>query len=160
MPQIWLAISTRLVADSTLTGLLSNGANSLYYGDHPPRQGTANAYPYITYTTEETASDPHQDAIVLRRVVRVNIYLARRSTSATLDSVSVAASILTRIEGDWFEQSTRVPTYGLDRHLLVLSGSTGWTAGTMTMLTSGEEHGDDHLHYWIEFEVHSTRRIP
>lgn len=129
VPAMWKAVNTRLTGDSTLVALLAGGsANSITcYQPTPVAVDSSSAqYPWVYYKLGERRPD---DAFATRRhefEFEVHVMVQERPPSAvTADPITTLAKIEERIIGDWSEQSTRVPSYGLDRYIPDVSAQTG-----------------------------------
>jgi hypothetical protein len=125
-PYVLKAIRDRLVADATLVALLTDPyvvIDEAEQAQQPPYV----VLEWITATPDEGFS--------LRRhnlFIDVHTYVATQNDT---DYLTTCTSIHNRVLGDWDEQATRVPTYGLDRWKMTLAAGAGtWTCGTMVML--------------------------
>jgi hypothetical protein len=119
-PGIWDTIVDRLVGDATLIGASLLNGSKIYVNQAPP--GTA--LPYITLTLINGQPD---DMFTTRGricLIDINVWVQERTT--TVDAGAIRAGILERIDGDWQEQSSGDPSYGLDHWKPGQIAATGW----------------------------------
>lgn len=76
-------------------------------------------------------------------------------------AITAAATIQNRIYGDALVQANRTPSYGFDRHLLVLT-TTGdaaapWAGGVCLWQGTAEAHENDCLHFIDTYQMRLSR---
>lgn len=146
-PAIFKAVRDRLAADTTLTGLLAGAsANAITW--EMPQQASDPPSGFYPRVVLEYVADERDEAFKTRRVVytfEVHIYHRERAASGE-DAVLTMAKIAERIVGDWPDQTSRTPTYGLDRWAPDFTAQTGDYATSYaaeTMLHTGSVNATD-----------------
>lgn len=166
------AIMQRCLAD-TGTGGLFNTTNGLLYvstltpptkiylaDEVPPTlpidTPSASGWPHVTIEVgvDSEQRDAFNADAVLERF-RVHVWDHRRNGAG----VSRCGTIIDRIFGDATLNASRVPTYGLHRHTLVLASGT-WTGGVVMRGGSGNAHEEDIWHFIEEYTVFQERTAP
>ena len=142
LPSLWDAIIDRLVADSTLTAQVP--AASMIFGYN----SRGLAMPLISINTVSIST---QDAFkTATDEVSFDVHLFAEKAGALTaggDVASNMATALTRIRGDWMDQATRVPSYGLDRYQLTITG--GCTCTPIERVSGPIEAHEDDTYHWI-----------
>jgi hypothetical protein len=149
------AIGARLAAD-TGSGGLRNGDSPLVTGIYNTAAVSTQQLPAIVYTvTSVDFDDSFGDA---RREVFFDVHIMVPLVSDTIaDTMKRGGDILQRVEGDWFEQSDRTPTYGLERHKLSLGVGTSWVAEMIEAQDLSAQHEDNVLHWVVTYRVGANR---
>jgi hypothetical protein len=132
-PKVWAQIYARLSADSGLLSLLQTtapGQPAPIYNTIAPE---AAGFPYVLYNIESNLASDAFNARVRELVFQVHTYVQEQLSSA--DPWQRISDIDARITGDWPQQASRLPTYGLDRWTMTLTGS-GWVADMCGLLDS------------------------
>lgn len=151
LAKIHQAIYSRLTGDATLAGLAAGGIRSVL----GPRAGiaTEDSKPYVVVAMAGASASDAFDADVCSVSIDVHV------VSDASDGLSVPSDIIDRVIGDATLQSSRVPTYGLHRHLLALSGSS-YTAGPVVFEDTETAHTEERLVYIIGFKLEVSRTAP
>lgn len=152
LPKLTQAIRARLTGDSSLVTLVST-SGSIRWNEMDRDQ----AFPFVSLVTGNIG--PGAEGFGLRsREFQVDVHIcipAQHDNSSTpTDAVNTMASIEARIDGDWDEQATRAPSYGLDRWQPTLTG-TNWNCTHLEYLSSGVLDEPGVLHH-----VHTYRCYP
>ena len=138
--EILIAIRNRLLADTTLTAMLSATgvvAEVANVASYP------TVYPYISVNI---VSNQHADAFDVDVVdVEVDVHLHFLTAAGT----DPPTNALQRVYGNALSQAGRVPTYGLHRHILGSVGTSpyAFSAGLVWRSNQIEDHDEDHYHY-------------
>ena len=143
------ALRARLLADTGSGGLFASGA-ALVNGCYNTRAPSNATPPYIVYTVL-AAERVEGFELAMRTIgIDIDVYVPVESTTSALsDPINVGGQILDRLEGDWFVQSyPHNPTFGLNRHLLTLSGTT-WTPDRLEGQTTVPSHTDE-MYVWTD----------
>lgn len=141
--QLEADISARLLADTTLTGLL--GSSSAIYNQYVPDE---TAFPYVYYVVTSAASGDGFRLGKMDYMIDVHWCVEERSNANSYDPVVRGRAIEVRIFGDWLSQSAgTAPTYGINRWQPTLTGS-GWSASVCVFKDARPEHTDGLMH-WI-----------
>lgn len=119
---IYNAIATRLQAD-TGSGGLFNATSALVFGLFNNYASGELFFPLLVVDVGIVNDDAFASDI-LEVTIIVHTF-----TAASFAAVDNYSSILDRIYGNAVQQSGRVPTYGLHRWSMTLSG--GWTASPL-----------------------------
>lgn len=135
-PALLKAINARLSGDtgaSGLTPLLGNGATSVRTSFPPPAvDPPGTTYPLVTITPVADAVDDTFDGRFLKYEIEVRLFVEEQAATQSVDTLLVMLKMHERVVGDWPEQSTRVPSYGLDRWQPDFTGYTGDVATAYT----------------------------
>jgi len=154
LPKLWPAIRTRLSADATLTAIVP----ALYMAEGLNTDG--NPMPLISYNiVSVTPIDAFKTAT---DEVTFDVHLFAERAGLGTDGGDIAdtmATALNRIRGDWMDQTTRVPTFGLDRYTFTLTGSN--CTCTPCERTNGpiEAHEDDTFHWISTFRLYISKAV-
>lgn len=124
---VWKAIYDRAMADTGSGGLFNVGTplvstitNQMGYVN---AISTAATLPYLVYSV--TGTDGGNDGFkTAYRTVNFSIWSVVPSHESEVDTLDVTQKIISRLEGDWWDQSGGVPTFGFDRFAPTLSGTT------------------------------------
>lgn len=143
LPALLQAIQTRLTGDATLLALLGTGTGTAItttFG-FPAVDPMGTTYPRIIITPmSETPDDPFKSR---RSLIGIDVMIYALETppsGATQTSLLTMLKIHERVMGDFPDQSTGVPSYGLDWWTASFSGQTGDAATTYaaeTMVFTG-----------------------
>lgn len=139
------AIITRLRADATLVALMPSGSNTYISTNLGP---STSVYPYVVLevTDEENSNAFRSDGTEFTATIHI---------LDNLQSGQVPSrSIIERIRGE----ASRTPSYGLNRHSLVLGGSE-WVGSVMLRRGGTTQHDRDTLHYIETYTGHTTRAV-
>lgn len=141
---LYTVIAARLLADSTLVGLL-NGNNVFDNYFSADQQ-----MPFIVIDFAQSEMDDAFQANQAEVTVRVSLYASKQSADSATSS-----AIAQRIYGDSFAQATFVPTFGLHRwNLSVDPAQQGWhSASAMVWRRDYQEHEADYYHWVSEYTV-------
>lgn len=105
---------------------MGNGSSSIratFPNDAVDPQGTT--FPTATfYIASDSINGEGLDERIVEFIVEVHIYVEAQPAAGG-DSLLVQEKIKERVIGDWPEQSSKAPSYGLDRHILDFTGHTG-----------------------------------
>lgn len=144
---IYNAVATRLQGDTGTGGLFAS-TDALVTGIFNNYADNQLYFPFLVIDVSLENDDAFA-ADVLNATIIVHTFVALNS--AQVDSYS---SILDRVYGNAVAQNGRVPTYGLHRHSLSLSG--GWVAGPMRQVDMQQiptEDGQAAFHFIQTFKV-------
>lgn len=119
-PGIWDVIVDRLITDATLIASPLLNGEKVYVNRAPP--GTA--LPFITLSLP--AAGPDNMFTTRGRDVLIDIHVWVNERTTGIDAGTLRAGILERIDGDWQEQASGLPSYGFDRWRAGQIASTGW----------------------------------
>jgi hypothetical protein len=153
LTELWTAIVTRLNADATLVAAIQG----VYNTATPPGlvAFSASGKPYIVFSI---ASSTHDDAFrtdIVEHTFRFSIISSARA------GLTVPSTIINRLYGDATNQSTRVPSFGLHRHLLELPDAAGsWEGGYFQHVDSSQDHTVDVYHFIETFKILTSRQSP
>lgn len=165
------AIRERLAADTTLTGLLGNGALSIRTGFAPAASDPpGTTYPCVQVWPINGAGN-NTGSFRGRRdetMFCVRFSVPKLTTVSGFDCLQTLCQIHERIMGDWPEQVFGVdPTHGLDRFFPVFTTYTGVDATTYSsdMLryegwNSETDDSDDIQRWVINFTCSLQKRSP
>lgn len=156
LPALWQNVRNRIILDNAPGGffplmgpflLPSQDCVTNVWRD--PEADPATDYPLIVYQTisargdEMMRTDRHEVDWELALLVP-----AERDTGSAWDPLSVAATILGRLYGDWTDQAAGTPpSYGFNRWTPALA-DTGWTANPTLYIDTREEH-EPGLYQWV-----------
>lgn len=132
-PVVMDQVYTCLSGDGTLVGLLAAitpGQRVPIYAYLAPEQ---QGYPFIVCTVESNTASDAFNARVRELVFQVHSYVQEQMGGD--DPWQTIANIDQRIIGDWPQQASRLPTYGLDRWTPNVT-ATGWTSDMCGLLDS------------------------
>jgi len=152
LPQLETDIGDRLTADTTLLNLLAThpvgaSAGRGIYNTVVPVAQTGTVFPCIVYQVESAGSADALRDRVRRAMVTFHIFVDRSPGSA-YTPITRGMAILSRLEGDWTEQTAGTPpTYGVDRWQPTL-GSTTWAATIMEFEGDAAAHDESQFH-WV-----------
>lgn len=151
LARLYNAVYTRLTGDATLAGLATGGVRSVM----GPRSGIAaeDAKPYVVIVVSGTTANNGLDSDGFEANVDIHV------VSDTLRGMDVPLQIIDRVYGDATMQASKVPTFGLHRHLLVLTTSS-YTAGIVEFVDSETAHDEERLHFIVGFRVFYARQKP
>lgn len=161
LPQLEADIGDRLTMDNTLMALLAvhpagSSAGRGVYNTVVPAANTGTVFPCIVYQVESAGSFDALRERVRRASITVHIFVDR-SPGGNYAPITRGMNILTRLEGDWTEQSAGVaPTYGLD-HWQPILGGTGWMADICEFEGDGAAHDDNQYHWVYRLGVYVSR---
>ncbi len=152
LPALYLAISNRLGGDGTLTALLTAGnSTGIYVGEFPATGAGFHIVIDINDGDYEEAATFDGTQVV--NTIEVHVY-ADRHPSGNINPWDRCATMLTQIRGDW---ESGAQTVGLDRWTPTLAG-TSWGATKMRILSRGNAHDDEQLHFFMRFECITSIR--
>lgn len=119
-----VAVQTRLTGDATLVALL--GTSPAIY-QSLPKTAYSGQYPFVVWNRDDSAPQDgfNQNMDLVNFTVKVEL-----ESDGTYGSDSPQQRmdlILKRVKGDWEEQATRAPSYGLDRWVPGALASTGYS---------------------------------
>lgn len=154
LPKLYQAIGDRLTGD-TGTGGLFNVTSPLVTQFRNTVIASSQAFPYLVMNVTTAMNS---DGFNLRsHMVTFSIHVyVEEQPNAGGDSFSTGASIIDRVEGDWDLQSTRIPSFGLDRWVPTLTSSS-WTCSQCVLLNSSEAHDPGVLHWILDFRVYVNK---
>lgn len=155
LAQLWQSIYSRLTGDATLVAAVQGFFNVVA----PPNlvSFAASGRPYVVFSI---AASNHDDAFsvdIVEHTIRFSIIANGRS------GLSVPAAIIKRIYGDAMKQVTRVPSYGLHRHKLVIptaGEASEWAGGYIQHVDSAQDHTTDIYHFIETFRVMTSLAAP
>lgn len=142
---IELAVKTRLQADTGSGGLLNSSA-PLITGVWVSNAPAGNTAPYCVIDVASEKSDNAFTKDIYSVEFWVHTFVARHGNATPLQT---ASDIMARIFGD--SAAGAVPSYGLHRHPLSLSGS--WTATNAECTGAFAEHDENVYHYYQIFRL-------
>lgn len=151
---LWAAVRNRLTSDATLVSLAGGG---IAWEQLPTGVG-------IPAITINQTSISNRDAFTtMIDEVNFDVHVWAESAGVGTDGgdpASTCATIMERIRGDWMDQATRIPSFGLDRHQLTLSGSS--CLATLMERTTGwvAAHEGTDIHWYMSFHVFISKGIP
>lgn len=169
VPALWKAVGDRLAGDSTLVALLAGGsANSITSYLPQPATDASASYPWVTFRLIDRSVAESEPFETRNHIVTFSVLLfvqERPVSSVSTDPLVTLAKIEERVLGDWSEQSTRVPTYGLDRWQPDFSGHTGDAVSTYSpteILYQGtSDQSESGLLSWeLSFQVQINKQRP
>lgn len=158
IPALWKAIGDRLIADTTLLGLLASNTSIYNFFAPAAADGSAATMPYIVFKTPQATPD---EGLRLRQriaAVEVHIYVAEQPQAGG-DNLGILAQIIDRVEGDWPAQAGGInPSYGLERWLPVLASPSVWTTSIMDFQEWRDETLEDGgtYHVVITYQVRAS----
>lgn len=148
--QLEADIRARLVADSTLTGLL--GAATSVFNQYTPPD---TVFPFVWYVMENTENVEAFRTASIECSFSVHWAVEERSNS--YDPVARGRAIEARVFGDWHLQSAgTAPTYGLNRWQPTLTGS-GWSSGIVEWEGTRPDHSEGVMSWYQEFKVRISK---
>lgn len=110
-------------------------------------------YPYILV---DLVTENQRDAMNARvHEVSFNVHVFVEERFAAANPVQRGGEINGRVLGDWPQQSSRLPTYGLDRYVPPLSGSS-WTPDIIAYQGTTPAHEFGILHWIHAFNILCT----
>lgn len=170
VPAIWKAVGDRLAGDSTLVALLAGGsANSITSFIPSPATDASAVYPWVTFKIRNIAVSGDEPFETRAHDIAFSVLLLvqeRPVSSVSTDPLITIAKIQERIVGDWSEQSTRVPSYGLDRWQPDFTSYTGDAASTYSPVqilyeSTDCDAGEPGLHIWdMSFRLTINKQRP
>lgn len=153
-PELDLAISTRLSADTTLTGLL--GAATNIYNGYFPNTDAVSSAPYVVFHVAGGKAENSMDCRTFEITLVVTFHVRKRPVAGG-DSIATCCSIMTRIEGDW--HNNQPPGYGIEHWQPTLSTSA-WEVNPW--IYEGWESmvdDEDMLKYLLTFRTFVSKRM-
>lgn len=168
-PALYKAIHARLTGDATLAGFLGNSTASVraqFPNDAVDPSGTT--FPLVTfYIASEEVANEGLDTRIIDYMVEFHLYVEAQPAAGG-DSLLVLEKIKERIMGDWPEQATKAPSYGLDRWLPDFSAQTGDAATAYSAMVMEFRNGRDGTDFdgggireWImNFSAHQVKTKP
>jgi hypothetical protein len=167
------AIQTRLAADTAVTNGLtvllgSNGAGNIRTTYAAPAvDPTGTTYPLVQVWPMSDNVDDSFEGRRLECLYNVRASVAKNAATSGYDPVLLLMRIHERIVGDWPDQVTRVPSYGLDRWQADFTAQTGFGATTYAAETmeytgyNGVFDDEDTIMRWdLTFRVGLNKRRP
>lgn len=136
------AIVDRLAGDTGTGGLLNTVSPLVtnVYARRFPVPGSSD-HPYIIVYFDAISGDDTFSVEGKRVGIRVEWFA--RETASGVDSLEVVDKILERVTGDWIDQASGVPSYGLSRWTPTLQ--TGWSSTPMIFESASDESFSDGL---------------
>lgn len=118
---IYQAIFDRLRADTGAGGLYNGGAWNLITGGAYAVYGSPNPVtgPYLVFDVA-MGKDPTTTSDDFQCTVNMRIYQHIQANTSDDNISELMLKAMDRIHGDGMLQANRTPTYGFNRHLLVL----------------------------------------
>lgn len=159
------AIIARVRADTGSGGLWASAklinAITYTYEGRGDTTGIQVAMPYVTFDFPNIENRDGYGEDVLEFYVRFHVwYSMKRSTDA---AIAAASNIVDRLYGNALAVSTRIPTYGFHRHLLVLTTTgdtaTPWATGICFHTSSNEAHEHEVLHFIDTYRLTMSRNV-
>ncbi len=131
IPAIWKAIDTRLTGDASLLTLLgSNGANNVRLAfPMPAVDPPGTTFPLVVFRFRSADVDDGFGTRRYNMTFDLDLYCEAKPLAGGTSWLTMA-KIHERVIGDWPNQSSRTPTYGLDRWIPDFSAQTGDAATT------------------------------
>jgi hypothetical protein len=167
------AMQTRLSGDTTptdgLTVLLGTNAagNIRTTYAQPATDPEGTTYPLVQMWPMSDQVDDSFNGRRLECLFNVRASVAKTSGTSGYDPVLMLMRIHERIVGDWPDQSSRVPSYGLDRWQADLTVGTGFGATTYAaemmvyMGYNGVFDDEDSIMRWdMTFKVGLNKQRP
>lgn len=149
LPILYQAIGDRLTGD-TGTGGLFNSGTPLVTQLRNTVIDQGQAFPYLVMRCQGGDVEDGFSVRTHKVSVTIDAYIEEQPASG-YDPFDRGSKILDRVEGDWDLQSTRVPSFGLDRFTPTLANN--WYAGPFQMLRVREAHEPGVLHWIMDFEI-------
>lgn len=121
-------VRSRLASDNGTGGLVPSSdplVTGIWTRRFPNPNANATDYPYIIAYFDAMEGGDTFATEGKRMGLRVEWFVDE--TASGVDGLERAGAILERLVGDWTDQATGVPTYGLHRYTPTLQ--TGWSAG-------------------------------
>lgn len=121
------AVYERLAADTGSGGLLYSSAplvTGIYTRRFPTPSPASTDFPYVIAYFDAMSGDDTFSTEGKRVGLQVEWFVDE--TASGTDSVERAGKILERVVGDWTDQASGVPSYGLSRYAPTLQ--TGWSS--------------------------------
>jgi len=147
------AIDARLRADTGAGGMFAAGVElvtGLFDNFVSPNQHM----PYVVYTVASATQSDAFNADIIKIMFYVSVYVSKNGNPT---AAAQASAILWRIYGNAMEVSTRVPTYGLHRHPLVVAG--GWTGSLLSRFDSQTQHEENYYHFIEVYQTYISRNV-
>jgi len=167
MPALLNAIGTRISADTTLTAMLGAPTNVTASFPVPAVDPEGTSYPLITFAPVGSINDDTFEGRLELHTIEVHIF---HQTMSLVDSMPLAKmiQIRDRLLGDWVCQTTRIPTFGLDRWTPTFPAVTGiaqtdYVADIMVFKSWVDATGFDDSgvrEFVLTFEVRLEKRRP
>jgi hypothetical protein len=157
--QLWEAIYTRLVDGSKCSVMdTDNPLVSGVYNISPPDAIISGPEPFVQFVVQSDTNTDGFPHAVRDIVFVVNVYVPMNSAAIT-DPYARGASINRAVKGDWHQQVSRLPSYGLDRYMPDESPNDSWDVGSMLFLDTVAMHEPpDWLHWGHRFRVNMTSK--
>lgn len=157
LPQLEKAVYDRLAAD-TGTGGLFNVSSPLVTACYNGEVKAEQAYPFLSLNVVSAPSQDSMDTRVRLVTMDVHVYCKKSQDpgDSSYDGMDVGGKIIERVVGDWDQQSSRSPTFGLDRWKPTL---TSWVADNFRSIEERADHEDGVYHWVLTFEVYVSRRV-
>lgn len=137
-------VTSRLINDSGTGGLFASGnrlVTAVWTRRFPLPNTSITDYPYvIVYFDAIQGNDTFKDE-AKRIGMRVEWFVDEQANS--VDSVERCGKILERVVGDWTDQSSGIPTYGLHHWTPTLQA--GWNSGPLLFESASDESFADGL---------------
>ena len=158
------AIRARALADTGTGGMFNSGSPLLksflhYFGPEAATDAQLSAIvPYCVFAVGPIHSDPGYNENQYEADVEMHIFDARKlgHSAVTIEAIS------DRLMGDAIAQTNRTPTYGFDRHQLVLTNAGPeahgpWSPGPLRFVSLTPLHDTDFWHYNVLFTITMTQ---
>lgn len=151
LPKLEAAIYARLIADTTLigsTGYAANARNTIAKPDDP--------LPIVTFEITNAKPSDYMNTRHHDTEFRVHAYVDEEPAGAAYNGFARADQMLTRIVGDWEDQSTRKPSFGFDRWQPDLTASS-WSNDIVVMTGCRPSHDPGVLHWVCDFKISPSK---